>query len=180
MLARCLVINTNVLDSAALKPGASNDISICTKPTRLYVLAPILVEDPNVLSRPELGTRKVLRLQLPQHIKNRSHIVEPSRRFEVMSDPEDNVLVERADAARADYLITGNQKHFPASWKSTKIITSREFASLAAPHLFREESHTHHGGVGGVLGEEGWPLDWRCFASGWPVGPSTVSGTRTF
>jgi putative PIN family toxin of toxin-antitoxin system len=175
MLARCLVINTNVLDSAALKPGASNDISICTKPTRLYVLAPILVEDPNVLSRPELGTRKVLRLQLPQHIKNRSHIVEPSRRFEVMSDPEDNVLVERADAARADYLITGNQKHFPASWKSTKIITSREFASLAAPHLFREESHTHHGGVGGVLGEEGWPLDWRCFASGWPVGPSTVS-----
>ena len=59
MLARSLVINTNVLDSAALKPGASNDISICTKPTRLYVLAPILVEDANVLSRPELDTREV-------------------------------------------------------------------------------------------------------------------------
>jgi predicted nucleic acid-binding protein len=45
--------------------------------------------------------------------------------------------VECADAARADYLITGNRKHFPAFWKSTKIITSREFIGIAAPHLIR-------------------------------------------
>jgi putative PIN family toxin of toxin-antitoxin system len=95
------------------------------------------MEYADVLSRPELGIRKVLRLQLLQLIKNRSHIVEPSRHLEVTSDPEDNVFVECADAARADYLITGNQKHFPAFWKITKIITSREFISLAAPHLIR-------------------------------------------
>ena len=35
----------------------------------------------------------------------------------------------------ADYLITGNLKHFPRFWKNTKIINSREFISLVAPHL---------------------------------------------
>jgi hypothetical protein len=42
---------------------------------------------------------------------------------------------ECADAVRADYLITGNRRHFPAFWKGTKVIASREFISLAAPHL---------------------------------------------
>jgi predicted nucleic acid-binding protein len=39
--------------------------------------------------------------------------------------------------ARADFLITGNRKHFPAFWKNTKIVTPREFVSLVAPHLIR-------------------------------------------
>jgi uncharacterized protein len=34
-----------------------------------------------------------------------------------------------------DYLVTGNQRHFPKFWKNTKIITSREFLSVIAPHL---------------------------------------------
>jgi uncharacterized protein len=45
------------------------------------------------------------------------------------------MFLECADAARADYLITGNRRHFPAFWKGTKIISSREFITLAAPHL---------------------------------------------
>ncbi len=40
-----------------------------------------------------------------------------------------------ADAAGADYPITGNVRHFPRYWKQTKIITSREFLSLVAPHI---------------------------------------------
>lgn len=88
-----------------------------------------------VISRRELKIRKGLRQQLLQLIKNSSHLVMPSRRLDVTSDPDDNMFLECADAARADYLITGNQKHFPMFWKSTKVITSRQFISLAAPHL---------------------------------------------
>ena len=88
-----------------------------------------------MLSRVELGIRKGLRLQLLQLIRIHSHLVAPSRRLAVTGDPDDNIFVECADAARADYLITGNRKHFPAFWKSTKIITSREFIGIAAPHL---------------------------------------------
>jgi len=47
------------------------------------------------------------------------------------------MFLECADAARADYLVTGNQKHFPKFWKNTKIITPREFVSLTAPHSIK-------------------------------------------
>jgi predicted nucleic acid-binding protein len=64
-------------------------------------------------------------------------MVNPAKTPSVASDPDDNIFIECADAARADYLITGNQKHYPVFWKSTKIITSREFISIVAPHLIR-------------------------------------------
>ena len=140
MLALRLVIDTNVLVSAALKPdGLQRTVFLLaiTKPARLYVSSPILEEYADVLSRPELSIRKGLRLQLLQLIKNHSHLVKPSHRTEVTSDPDDNIFIECVDAARADFLITGNRRHFPAFWKNTKIITPHEFVSLAAPHLIR-------------------------------------------
>jgi len=108
-----------------------------TKPARLYVSRPIMEEYTNVLARPELKIRKGLRQQLVQLIKNHSYVVVPTRRLEVTGYPDDNIFLEFADAARADYLVTGNQRHFPRFWKKTKIITAREFISLAAPHLFK-------------------------------------------
>jgi predicted nucleic acid-binding protein len=55
----------------------------------------------------------------------------------VASDPDGNIFVECADAARADFLITDNRMPFQPFWKNTKIITSREFVSLVAPQLIR-------------------------------------------
>ncbi len=140
MLPLRLVIDTNVLVSAAIKPaGLQRTVFLIaiSKPARLYVSRPILLEYAEVLGRPELGIRKGLRLQLLQLIKNHAHTVAPDRRFEVTTDPADNMFLECADAARADYLVTGNQKHFPKFWKNTKVVTSREFVSLAAPHLVK-------------------------------------------
>jgi len=140
MLALRLVIDTNVLVSAALKPDGlqrTTFLLAITKPARLYVSPPILEEFAEVLSRPELSIRKWLRLRLLQLIKNHSYAVTPPRRLAVTSDPDDNIFVECADAARADFLITGNRKHFPAFWRSTKTVTPREFVSLVAPHLIR-------------------------------------------
>jgi putative PIN family toxin of toxin-antitoxin system len=140
MLPLRLVIDTNVLVSAALKPaGLQRTVLLLatTKPARFYVSPPILGEYSEVLARPELRIRKGLRLELLQLLKNRSYAVAPTRRLKVASDPDDNIFLECADAARADYLITGNQRHFPKFWKQTKIITSREFITLAAPHLIK-------------------------------------------
>ena len=138
MLALRLVLDTNILVSAALKPESLQRTTLLlalTKPARLYVSQPILEEYAEVLARRELRIRKGLRLQLLQLVRNRSHLVAPTRRVHVTRDLDDNIFLECADAARADYLITGNQRHFPAFWKQTKIITSREFVTLAAPHL---------------------------------------------
>lgn len=138
MLPLRLVIDTNILVSAALKPASLQRTTLLlaiSKPARFYVSPPILEEYRDVLSRTELGIRKGLRSQLLQLIKNHSHLVAPTKPLWVASDPDDNAFLECCDAARADYLITGNKKHFPEFWKSTKVISSREFINLVAPHL---------------------------------------------
>ena len=140
MLPLRLVIDTNVVVSAAIKPtGLQRTVLLLamTKPARLYVSRPIMEEYTDVLARPELKIRKGLRQQLVQLIKNHSYVVVPTRRLEVTGYPDDNIFLEFADAARADYLVTGNQRHFPRFWKKTKIITAREFIGLAAPHLIK-------------------------------------------
>lgn len=138
MLSLRLVIDTNVLVSGALKPASLQRtvfLLAITKPARLYVSSSILQEYAEVLSRRELKIRRGLRLQLLQLIQNSSYLVAPTRRLDVCGDADDNKFLECADAARADYLITGNQRHFPVFWKMTKVISAREFVELAAPHL---------------------------------------------
>ncbi|HZU08532.1 MAG TPA: putative toxin-antitoxin system toxin component, PIN family [Pseudacidobacterium sp.] len=98
-------------------------------------LKPIWEEYQSLLARPELRIRKEVRQQLLQLIKKHSHTVLPQRKLAIARDPDDNIFLECADAARADYLMTGNQKHSPKFWKSTKVVTPREFISIAAPHL---------------------------------------------
>ena len=132
------LIDTNIVVSAALKTQGLQRTALVltlTRPARLYVSAPIREEYRDVLSRSALGIRKGICLQLLQLIDNRSHLVTPRNRIQVCRDPNDDMFLECADAAGADYLVTGNQKHFPAFWKKTKIIGSRDFVTLAAPHL---------------------------------------------
>ncbi|UWZ82631.1 putative toxin-antitoxin system toxin component, PIN family [Occallatibacter riparius] len=138
MLALRLVVDTNVVVSAALKPDGLERTAFLiaiTKPARFYVSEPILKEYGDVMARPWLGIRRGARLQLLDTIRNRAIMIAPRIHLAVSNDPGDNKFVECADAARADYLITGNRRHFPQYWKSTKVITAREFLELASPHL---------------------------------------------
>jgi putative PIN family toxin of toxin-antitoxin system len=86
----------------------------------MFVSSAILSEYSEVLSRPELAIRKGLQRQLLPLIRSRARIVKPVRRLDVTPDPDDNIFVECADAARADYLITGNQRHFPKFGRARK------------------------------------------------------------
>jgi putative PIN family toxin of toxin-antitoxin system len=138
MIPLRLVVDTNIIVSAALKPdGLQRTVFLLaiTKPARLYVTEPILAEYREVLARPELQIRRGLRQQLLQLIKNNSHFVRAVHPLQVATDPSDDKFLECADATRADYLVTGNQRHFPKSWKKTKVIAPREFISLVAPHM---------------------------------------------
>lgn len=138
MIPLRLVIDTNVVVSAALKPeGLQRTVVLLAmaKPVLWYASDAILSEYALVLARPELKIRRSRRQQFLQLIRNRARLITPSRLPQVTSDPWDNMFVECADAARADYLVTGNQRHFPKFWKNTKIINSREFLGVIAPHL---------------------------------------------
>jgi uncharacterized protein len=138
MIPLRLVVDTNIVVSAALRPdGLQRTVLLLaiTKPARLYISSAILTEYREVLARPEFQIRKGLQRQLVDLIRNRAHLVDPVRTIQVANDPEDDIFVECADAARADYLVTGNVRHFPKFWKNTKVVTSREFLGLVAPHL---------------------------------------------
>jgi len=138
MIPLRLVVDTNILVSAALKPsGLQRTVLLLalTKPARLYVSDSILAEYRAVLSRPELGIRRGLREHFLQIVENRSHLVHPIRTLRVAADSGDEKFLECAEVARADYLVTGNKRHFPEFWKTTKVITSREFVGIVAPHL---------------------------------------------
>jgi uncharacterized protein len=50
----------------------------------------------------------------------------------ISPDDSDNRLYECAEAAQADYLVTGNTKHFPVEHGSTKIVTPRQFLEILA------------------------------------------------
>jgi len=78
MIPLRLVIDTNIIVSAALKPdGLQRTVFLLatTKPARLYITEPILAEYRDVLARPGLKIRKGLRQQLLQFIRNRAHFV---------------------------------------------------------------------------------------------------------
>jgi uncharacterized protein len=133
-----LVLDTNIVVSAGLKPdGLQRTVLLLalTKPARLYISASILAEYREVLIRPDFKIRRHFRQQILQLLSNGAHLVSPSKALQVTSDPDDNIFLECADVARADYLVTGNPRHFPKFWKKTKIITSRDFIDLVAPHL---------------------------------------------
>jgi putative PIN family toxin of toxin-antitoxin system len=138
MIPLRLVIDSNILVSAALKPdGLQRTVLVLatTKPARFYVTNAILAEYREVLARPEFKIHRGLRQQLLQLIRNHAQLVKAARAIQVANDPDDDKFLECADAARADYLITGNQRHFPRFWKKTKVITSREFIGIVAPHF---------------------------------------------
>jgi len=140
MISLRLVIDTNIVISAAIKPqGLQRTVLLLalSKPIRWYVSDPIVDEYARVLRRPELRIRKGLRQQLLQLIGNRTRNVLPAHLPQITRDPADNIFVECADAARADYLITVNEKDFPKFWKNTKIISSREFLTIISPHLLK-------------------------------------------
>ena len=75
MLPLRLVLDTNIIVSAALKPdGMQRTVLLLamTRPARLYVSAPILSEYRIVISRPEFNIRKGLRQQFLQRIQDSS------------------------------------------------------------------------------------------------------------
>lgn len=53
-------------------------------------------------------------------------MIVPAITLAVSPDERDNRFLECAESAGADFLVTGNRRHFPAVWKTTRIVSTRE------------------------------------------------------
>ncbi len=125
-----IVIDTNVLVSAALKSSGLETTLIellAYNAFDLYVSEEVLAEYRGVLSRPKfshIDPRRVARLLIL--VASAATVVAPTERLAISVHEEDNRFYECADAADADYIVTGNTKHFTKPNKRTKIINVRK------------------------------------------------------
>jgi predicted nucleic acid-binding protein len=68
-------------------------------------------------------------------IEETSKLVKPARRVSISRDEPDNRFYECAEAGKADFLITGNTRHFPLHHKGARVVTPREFNELIAEDI---------------------------------------------
>jgi len=131
------VIDTNVVVSANLNdeglPAAILDLA-ASRRILMCVSEPVLAEYKEVLNRPhfKFTPRRIARsLSI---IRKTSLLVKPTTTVTVIKlDDPDNRLLECADAAKADYLVTGNTKHFPKTFRGTAVVTPKQFIDLILP-----------------------------------------------
>lgn len=138
-----VVVDTNVVVSANLNdhgfPAAVMDLA-ANKIILMFVSPSILAEYKEVLSRPRLKLTPVAVEASLAVIRKTSELVKPIVSVDEAADEPDNRFLECADAAQADFLITGNTRHFPKSYKSTRIVTPREFIELLGATLLQPRS----------------------------------------
>jgi putative PIN family toxin of toxin-antitoxin system len=93
---------------------------------RLLVSAPILAEYERVLLRPKFRFSPETIAESLALIRQNSTLIVPRMTLAVSPDERDNRFLECAESAGADFLVTGNRRHFPKVWKTTRIVSTRE------------------------------------------------------
>ncbi len=133
-----VVLDTNVVVSAHLKAEGFErfvlDLAIAGK-LRLFVSPEILEEYRGVLVRPKFRiARKHVERSMPL-IQKRATVIEPKMHVTAASDPDDNKFLECAETAGADFLVTGNKRHFPKKWAKTSVVNAKKLIMQIAPDL---------------------------------------------
>ncbi len=124
-----LVLDTNVVLSAVLKPGGLQRLifQVAFSPfCEVFVSEPILAEYEDELSRKRFKLQPDEVRAVMNLTKAAARPVTPRNAVAAAGGPDDQMFLGCAEGAGADYLVTGNKKHFPARWKKTKVVSGRE------------------------------------------------------
>lgn len=129
-----VVYDTNVVVSAVLKPGslpASLVALAINRQVRLFLSPAILEEYTEVLKRPKFPFDPHMVETFLRDLRRAAVMVRPTIQVTAAFHEPDNRFLECAKAAQADYLVTGNKKHFPfPEFEGTRIVTPAEFARI--------------------------------------------------
>ena len=124
------VLDTNIVVSACLSPeGApATIVELALLGTFTLCLSPaVLAEYREVLARDKFARQHDRIEVLLEGIEEVALAVAPVGSLTISSDDEDNRLLECAQAGQADFLVTGNPRHFPAQLGETRIVIARDF-----------------------------------------------------
>jgi putative PIN family toxin of toxin-antitoxin system len=123
-----VVLDTNIIVSALLQPlgppaqvfvlATSGSIQMC-------ISEAVYAEYEEVISRRRFQRSQDVIGGALLAIREKRFWVRPTETIRACSDPDDDIFLECAHAAQANYLVTGNLRHFPTSWAGTRVITAR-------------------------------------------------------
>ena len=141
-----IVVDTNVVVSALLKPGSKPELVLMLlfdeehKICQLCLSDEILTEYHRVLGygkfREYLDENKVRKF-LSQLEKHSARMTPRVPAGVLKDDPSDNKFLECSLEAKADFLITGNIKHFPfTKFHHTRVVTPTKFLDIITELLF--------------------------------------------
>jgi uncharacterized protein len=128
-----VVLDTNVLISACWSPGGleARIVAMALDGRLIWcVTGAVLAEYREVAARPKFAARRECFARLLAHL-DAAELVAPGPPASAATDPDDNRLLECAAGAQAHWLITGNLRHFPATWQGTRIGNARQFVTEA-------------------------------------------------
>jgi uncharacterized protein len=129
-----IVIDTNVIVSSLIQRGFPNLIIselFIEEKFQLCISDELLVEYYEVLARPKFSKfhdffnrAETLLVDIETKAKKYS----PKITLSIISDDDDNMILELADECEADFIITGNSNDFTfPNYKHTKIVTPKEY-----------------------------------------------------
>jgi putative PIN family toxin of toxin-antitoxin system len=131
-----VILDTNVIISAFLKAESNPALilALCLEGSLAVCLSETIWQEyRGVLRRKKFqGLDQESIEKLLSVIKQQALWVSPRIPVNILSrDPADNKFLEGALESQADYLITGNTRHFPPKkFHATRIMTPRDFIDL--------------------------------------------------
>ncbi len=127
-----VVLDTNILVSACWKPDGleAQVVELATSGRIAACLSTeIIAEYRDVFTRKKLAAVTDHAFVILAALEQSAVIVEPETRATGSIDEDDNRFLECAEAAGADFLITGNLRHYPEVWGNTRMVNARAFLS---------------------------------------------------
>ncbi|MCX5817080.1 MAG: putative toxin-antitoxin system toxin component, PIN family [Proteobacteria bacterium] len=129
-----IVLDTNVLVAGLLSPfGACGDIvrMISSGNLTLCVDARILSEYHEVLRRPKFQFAEDKIVTILDYVERNGQTVASSPLLTSLPDADDEPFLEVALMGSVEYLVTGNQVHFPSNLcQGVRVISPADFLKL--------------------------------------------------
>ena len=128
-----VVLDTNIIVSAYLNEAGHlfRVLKLALAGAiKVYASEPIFDEYKELLQRKSYPMDSRRATLLLKKIRSASTIVKPAIKLLEPKDPDGNIFLECAEAAKVEHLVTGNPRHFPIRWKYTRIVLPRQFIEL--------------------------------------------------
>lgn len=135
-----VILDTNVVVSALIQknyPFLIVDELFLENKFQFCISEELLNEYFDVLSRPKFSKFPDFASKAKDvltEIVLKAHFYYPTVKLDLLSDKDDNMILELADESKADFIITGNTNDFTLSeFKNSKIINPKDYWEIYKP-----------------------------------------------